>query len=67
MKGEGEFEQILQIVFWLCSASTREADNKIDWLRLNSEAFPDIWIFILQSDTSLDRPAIIGSYPLFPL
>jgi nucleolar pre-ribosomal-associated protein 2 len=55
------FQKMLQDVFWIASASIPE--NRvalIDWLRLNSEAFPDLWMSVLHSEIVLNNKPLLG-------
>ena len=54
-------KDFLQTVFWISSASIME-DNPIDWLRLNPEAFPNLWKSAMQDTCVLDCSPLIGPY-----
>jgi hypothetical protein len=55
---------MLQHVFWVSAASVPE--NYVDrtapiaWLRLNSSAFPDLWMSMLRCETVLNNEALVG-------
>jgi nucleolar pre-ribosomal-associated protein 2 len=52
---------MLQNVFWIASASIPENTvASIDWLRLNSKAFPDLWMSILHSEIVLNNKLLLG-------
>ena len=65
---EGEsFKQMLQSIFWIASASmpTISDQSKIKWLKLNTEAFPNLWLSALRQDAVLNNKSLIGSSLLF--
>jgi nucleolar pre-ribosomal-associated protein 2 len=52
---------MVQDVFWIASASIRENGvASIDWLRMNSEAFPDLWMSVLHSEIVLNNKPLLG-------
>jgi nucleolar pre-ribosomal-associated protein 2 len=55
------FKEMLQEVFWIASASVPENSvTSIDWLRLNPEAFPGLWMSILHSENILNSEPLLG-------
>lgn len=65
MEGEDTFKELLESVFWLCSASEypmitelRKSDPGLEWLWNNSHAFPEVWLFTMQQDLILNSPVI---------
>ena len=55
------FQQMLQDVFWIASASVVEnSAPSIDWLQLNPKAFPDLWMSVLHCDNVLNCEPLLG-------
>jgi nucleolar pre-ribosomal-associated protein 2 len=55
------FQKMLQDVFRIASASVPENSiASIDWLQLNSEAFPGLWMSILHSEIVLNNRLLVG-------
>ena len=55
------FQQMLQDVFWIASASIVEnSAPSIDWLQLNSNAFPDLWMSVLHCNNVLNSEPLLG-------
>jgi nucleolar pre-ribosomal-associated protein 2 len=52
---------MLQDAFWIASASVSENSvPSIEWLRLNAEAYPELWMSILQSENILNNEPLLG-------
>jgi nucleolar pre-ribosomal-associated protein 2 len=55
------FKEMLQAVFWIASASLPENSvASIDWLQLNPEAFPELWLSMLHSENVLNSEPLVG-------
>ncbi|KAF4636308.1 hypothetical protein G7Y89_g1788 [Cudoniella acicularis] len=62
MKDQDSFLQMLHNIFWVASASTLEpsAESRSEWLRLNPDAFTDLWLSAIQNDFVLNDPIAIS-------
>jgi hypothetical protein len=55
------FRELLQSVFWIASASVAENSvASIDWLQRNPQAFPDLWLSILDNENVLNSEPLLG-------
>lgn len=65
MERENSFKELLESVFWLCSASEypmvtelRKDKPGFEWLWNNRHAFPEVWLSTMQQDIILNSPVI---------
>lgn len=56
------FREMLQNVFWIASASVPGVafDGSNKWLRINPDAFPDLWVSALLNPVVQNNEALIG-------
>jgi hypothetical protein len=54
--------ELLQNVFWIASASLPgvAAEGSNGWLKINANAFPDLWEFALLSPVIQDNEILFG-------